>query len=370
MNLILPQELTDWIIDYLHDDIETLSVCSLVCSSWLPASRYHKFSSITIPNPWSFATCPAAAPLVRKLTIYLPVFPVVPAQYKDWNMTDVSMCTNVETLRLSNVRLDGWLLEAMQSGFPFPKLTTLILDDCRFETPSDFILLLALFPKLIHFTSYNNGTMQILHSNYAEHLDVSKYLPFWNLRSIAIDLWVSNIPSLNKMLYQRGPTLETLTIFKIHGGSHTFYPIACFNCLLWFVDPFLYPSWQYLNEIIDLSHNNKLHNLSLPKTPLSSFKILSTITSSLLKRLSISFLSFNEFQDSEWEVLDECLLGPQFHGLEFVEFFHLDQKTSEVRTGNNLPIVIYDGLSLLLARGDVGLGPRVFYCTHLLIFNP
>ena len=41
-------EVIDIIIDFLHDDKHELGTCALVCKSWLPASRYHLFRSITI----------------------------------------------------------------------------------------------------------------------------------------------------------------------------------------------------------------------------------------------------------------------------------------------------------------------------------
>lgn len=44
----LPVELTDRIIDFCHDNKKTLSNCSLTHSSWLPASRFHLFRSITL----------------------------------------------------------------------------------------------------------------------------------------------------------------------------------------------------------------------------------------------------------------------------------------------------------------------------------
>ncbi|KAI1782851.1 hypothetical protein LXA43DRAFT_1137213 [Ganoderma leucocontextum] len=46
--LILPLELTDTIIDHLHDDRASLQACALVCSAWLDPSRYHLFRSLTI----------------------------------------------------------------------------------------------------------------------------------------------------------------------------------------------------------------------------------------------------------------------------------------------------------------------------------
>ena len=46
----LPMELTDAILDQLHGDKRTLFNCSVVCSSWLQASRYHLFHSLRIDN--------------------------------------------------------------------------------------------------------------------------------------------------------------------------------------------------------------------------------------------------------------------------------------------------------------------------------
>jgi hypothetical protein len=37
----LPQELCDYVIDYLHCNRAALKACSLVCKDWLPASRLH-----------------------------------------------------------------------------------------------------------------------------------------------------------------------------------------------------------------------------------------------------------------------------------------------------------------------------------------
>jgi hypothetical protein len=41
----LPAELTDRIIDHLHSDKLALATCSLVCKTWLPASRHHFFQN-------------------------------------------------------------------------------------------------------------------------------------------------------------------------------------------------------------------------------------------------------------------------------------------------------------------------------------
>ena len=44
----IPQELSDLIVDFLHNDIAALCNVGLVCKSWLPASRVHLFSDITL----------------------------------------------------------------------------------------------------------------------------------------------------------------------------------------------------------------------------------------------------------------------------------------------------------------------------------
>lgn len=40
----LPHELSDRVIDFLHDDPVALSACALTCQSWLPAARYHRWA--------------------------------------------------------------------------------------------------------------------------------------------------------------------------------------------------------------------------------------------------------------------------------------------------------------------------------------
>jgi hypothetical protein len=45
-----PAELTDRIIDFLHSDKRALAACSLVCKSWIPASRCHLFREFTLTS--------------------------------------------------------------------------------------------------------------------------------------------------------------------------------------------------------------------------------------------------------------------------------------------------------------------------------
>jgi hypothetical protein len=44
----VPPEITDIVIDHLHDDKDALLMCSLVCKDWVPASRFHLFSPLVV----------------------------------------------------------------------------------------------------------------------------------------------------------------------------------------------------------------------------------------------------------------------------------------------------------------------------------
>jgi hypothetical protein len=58
MDLILPPELQDRVIDFLYDDGKTLKQCSLVCRAWVPAASFHLFRSFHWPSCWiGDATC-------------------------------------------------------------------------------------------------------------------------------------------------------------------------------------------------------------------------------------------------------------------------------------------------------------------------
>ncbi|KAF9644347.1 hypothetical protein BDM02DRAFT_3103092, partial [Thelephora ganbajun] len=42
----LPPETLDYIVDFLHDNRETLEQCCLVSKSWVPRARKHLFADI------------------------------------------------------------------------------------------------------------------------------------------------------------------------------------------------------------------------------------------------------------------------------------------------------------------------------------
>ncbi|RDX46357.1 hypothetical protein OH76DRAFT_1356237, partial [Lentinus brumalis] len=77
--LRLPAEVTDNILDYLHDDRPALRTCCLVSRSWLPSCRYHLFSEVVVrsaDHPLSLSnfleflpTCPDVTSYIRTLKV-------------------------------------------------------------------------------------------------------------------------------------------------------------------------------------------------------------------------------------------------------------------------------------------------------------
>lgn len=65
--LDLPQELTDKVIDYLYDDKPSLAACSRVCWAWVPATRVHIFSDITLRRKWNRLFHPQFRPFIDML---------------------------------------------------------------------------------------------------------------------------------------------------------------------------------------------------------------------------------------------------------------------------------------------------------------
>jgi hypothetical protein len=73
---IIPPELIDAVLDFLHDDRVVLYACAVVCKAWLPSCRFHLFSCILLHtwNAQKFSTLldsplhtSAITPYVRSL---------------------------------------------------------------------------------------------------------------------------------------------------------------------------------------------------------------------------------------------------------------------------------------------------------------
>jgi hypothetical protein len=145
----LPPELTDAIIDMLHDNRAALAACALVCRSWVPASRRHLFSQVAIaPN-----NCTDAANLLSSV-----IGTIAPAvQNLMLNRVDSLIGLREITGTLSNVRhLSLQVLsrhETWISSLPvlvpiLQCLQSLHLRDIEIKTPDVLLLLMRNSPQL------------------------------------------------------------------------------------------------------------------------------------------------------------------------------------------------------------------------------
>ena len=71
----LPPELTDYTVDFLHDDVPTLRALALASRSTLPSARYHLFNSITLHSITErdralalVTSCPHLSSYIQSLT--------------------------------------------------------------------------------------------------------------------------------------------------------------------------------------------------------------------------------------------------------------------------------------------------------------
>ena len=76
----IPPELSDRVIDFLHDDWTALKACSLTCKAWLPASRFHLWNRVVLRysgDGTDYAEFLKASPAITSCIIDLTVeFPI------------------------------------------------------------------------------------------------------------------------------------------------------------------------------------------------------------------------------------------------------------------------------------------------------
>ncbi|PCH36380.1 hypothetical protein WOLCODRAFT_166882 [Wolfiporia cocos MD-104 SS10] len=154
----LPPEITDFIIDFLHDDTRTLKACSLVCHSWLPATRYHLFDSVRIrstedclrfrrlldrPLPRSWVDI---AYHIRQL-----VFHDFPFQFLDLAKVQHSF-SKLREVRSLYFRF--WMEAEVPEGLirclatALPQVTELHFQECFFVYQAQLLRMICAFPNL------------------------------------------------------------------------------------------------------------------------------------------------------------------------------------------------------------------------------
>lgn len=145
----LPVELTDRIIDLLHDDTTSLRNCSLASRAFLPRSRFYRFRFVSLH--WKscenfermLSTSPEIGPFVRELHVSVSMFERPPTWVDDTIPRIIPSLPNVTTLYL---RGNGEYKAAPFLNFKSVK--ELFLTHCEVYTMNEFIFLLGSLPKL------------------------------------------------------------------------------------------------------------------------------------------------------------------------------------------------------------------------------
>lgn len=122
----LAQELTDYIIDFLHDDPDTLRQVSLVSKAWLDRSRHHLFETLSIKSTkfvdLDLADLATPCKYVKRL-IYLWTSDPLKASLMLSNFGESNIHTFI--IRSCRVYLDQSSLQRCFSTFPCAMTTSL-----------------------------------------------------------------------------------------------------------------------------------------------------------------------------------------------------------------------------------------------------
>ncbi|KAJ7670102.1 hypothetical protein DFH06DRAFT_160987 [Mycena polygramma] len=164
----VPSETSDIIIDYLHDDVPTLRQCSLVCTEWLPAARFHIFSVVhlslySIDQMLQVVFYPGS-PMPQ----YIRHLSVIDGQgrefYPEWvnekfAMVPVSSMTCISSLSLEQVSFSGLSIATMDAlrGIMAQIIRLELMSYVRFEDLDSYLGFLGSAVSLRSLTSCITG---------------------------------------------------------------------------------------------------------------------------------------------------------------------------------------------------------------------
>ena len=119
----MPRELCDMIIDFLHNDAPTLFNASLVCKSWLPASRFHLFSDIQLLSTqfrgMLDAIC-AERSTIPPYIRHLSILGDADDQFVEKTLLRLPLLSNLNNLRLAQINMANLTPDAKK------RLTTML----------------------------------------------------------------------------------------------------------------------------------------------------------------------------------------------------------------------------------------------------
>ena len=158
----VPVEISDYIIDFLHDDPQTLRACASTCHAWAPASRFHLFATVSLNSANSTTTFRrllgrspdlslyvhdlAAAKLTHVVTPSGPgEVPEEPEPAQNTLPPILTHCPGLHTLSLAHADLKCF---PDIRALAHPSVSALTLSYCQFTDLADVADLVSSFPSL------------------------------------------------------------------------------------------------------------------------------------------------------------------------------------------------------------------------------
>ncbi|KAJ7087317.1 hypothetical protein B0H15DRAFT_308028 [Mycena belliarum] len=208
---MLPLELVDLLLDFVHSDTTTLAVCALVCRDWLPSARFHLLSKLSLDST-------NADSFFDELDdIGVVAFPKFTA----------SGLGNVTSLRL-----DGLDLSSAPAVLPqlFPNLRSLCLEGFEadsFSIVASWISGLPLLRSLRLSGDWDGDEgegLPVAEVPKLTDMDLNcplRVLLGWFLSHATVpvtsslvlrDIWSEEAPTISRYLAATGATLETLVL--------------------------------------------------------------------------------------------------------------------------------------------------------------
>jgi hypothetical protein len=238
----LPTELTDIIVDFLHDDEESLANCSLVCKAWLPAARYHIFKELLL-HPWNVGaftnlithSSATVVPHIHNLVIDQVKFRnwhigLFDAMFLRWPLFDF-----VRRLELRNSRWYGYRARSFDGlVYAFQSVTDVRFDSLIFDRPSDLWSLVSRFPSLNRLSVTNLSFIAGIQLSH--RLDVADILPHLrppNIRDLELRELAYQQTHVLEWFSSRGTFVNSLSV------SLGCFPLPSLNQYLQVLGPFL-----------------------------------------------------------------------------------------------------------------------------------
>ncbi|OCH95832.1 hypothetical protein OBBRIDRAFT_800394 [Obba rivulosa] len=156
----VPPELSDYIIDFLHNDPASLKACSLVHRSWVPTARLHIFENVNLLTPRMCASFDRLMETSTHLGAYVKEFNVAKLTTTGMSAQDRTAAlamaervlprifTHLAYVRAFSVSCLDVDVAMIISLAPHPSVEELVLEYCQFPAFGDFVDLFHSFPRL------------------------------------------------------------------------------------------------------------------------------------------------------------------------------------------------------------------------------